>query len=376
MEERILVTRSSMPSLDEYIEEIRPLWESRWLTNAGGKHEEFRRALGDRLGVGGRIELFANGHLALECALEALGLGDDGRDEVVTTPYTFASTVHAVVRCGLRPVFVDVRPSDFTIDPEKIEAAVTERTCAVLGVHVYGSPCDDDSIEEIAVRHGLKVVYDAAHAFGVLRHGSPVASWGDASMLSLHATKVFHSVEGGVVCFRDQTLGDRLRAWRNFGIDPATGEVVYTGGNAKMDEFRAAMGICNLRHVDDWIADRARAEARYRERLSGVPGIRLVSLAPDVSPNHIYMPALFDPEVFGVSRDDVLGVLDAHGIGSRRYFHPLVTDFACYRGAFDLDVTPVAREAAARVLTLPLYEGLSDVDVDRICDIVISCGKE
>lgn len=375
MEDRILVTRSSMPPFEEYVEEIRPLWESRWLTNAGAEHEEFRRALGERLGVGGRVELFANGHLALECAFEALGLGEDGRDEVVTTPYTFASTANAIVRRGLRPVFVDVRPDDLTIDPERVEAAVTDRACAVLGVHVYGNPCDDAALEGVAERHDLKVVYDAAHAFGVKKDGAPVASWGDASMLSLHATKVFHAVEGGAVCFRDPALGDRLRAWRNFGTDPATGEVTHPGGNAKLDEFRAAMGVCNLRHVDAWVADRARAETRYRERLSGVPGIRLIDPAPGVEPNHIYMPALFDPESFGATRDDVLEALAAVGIGARRYFHPLVTDFPCYRGALDPGDTPVAREAAARVLTLPLYEGLSNADVDRICDVVLGCSR-
>lgn len=375
MDKRILVTRSSLPPFGEYAEEIRPLWESRWLTNAGAEHEKFRRDLGGYLGVGEGVELFANGHLALECTLEALGLGEDGRDEVVTTPYTFASTVNAIVRRGLRPVFVDVSPGDLTIDPDLVEAAVTPRTCAVLGVHVYGSPCDAGAIQRIADAHGLKVVYDAAHAFGVRRDGEAVASWGDASMLSLHATKVFHSIEGGAVCFRDPALGDRLRAWRNFGIDPTTGEVAYPGGNAKMDEFRAAMGVVSLRHVDAWIADRARAEAHYRERLSGAPGIRLVAPAPGVEPNHIYMPALFDPAAFGATRDDVLEALAVRGIGARRYFHPLVTDFPCYRGSLGPADAPVAREAAERVLCLPLYDGLSDGDVDMVCDVVLECAR-
>lgn len=375
MEDQILVTRSSLPPFEEYIEEIRPLWDLRWLTNAGAEHEKFRRLLGEYLGVGENIEFFANGHLALECALEALSLGKDGRDEVITTPYTFASTVHAIVRCGLKPVFVDVRPSDLTIDPGLVEAAVTSNTCAIVGVHVYGNPCDGDAIQDIADRNGLKVVYDAAHAFGVRVNGVSVASWGDASMLSLHATKVFHAVEGGVVCFHNPALGDRLRAWRNFGVDPNTGEVVFPGGNAKMDELRAAMGVCNLRHIDSWIASRARVEERYRKRLSDVPGIRLINSARSVKQNHIYMPVLFDSAVYGSTRDDVLAALAAHDIGARRYFYPLVSDFPCYRNVFDAGNTPVARAAANRVLTLPLYEGLSIADVDRICDVVLGCQR-
>lgn len=373
MEDRILVTRSSLPPLGEYVEEIAPLWESRWLTNAGEEHERFRRGLGAYLGIGDNVELLANGHLALECMLSALGLGSDGRDEVVTTPYTFASTANAIVRCGLRPVFADVRPSDLTLDPGRVAEAVTERTCAILGVHVYGGPCDDAALRAIADEHGLALAYDAAHAFGVTVGGAPAASLGDASMLSLHATKVFHSVEGGAVAYRDPAVGERVRALRNFGTDPATGEVASPGGNAKMDELRAAMGVVNLRHVDAWIADRARVEARYRERLSGVPGVRLIDPAPGVGPNHIYMPALFDPAEFGATRDDVFGALAAAGVGARRYFYPLVPDFPCYRGVLDPGDTPVAREAAERVLTLPMYEGLSDGDVDRICDVVLGC---
>ena len=372
-ERRVLVTRSSLPPLGEYVEEIAPLWESRWLTNAGEEHERFRRGLGEYLGVGESVELLANGHLALECMLSALRLGGGGRDEVVTTPYTFASTTNAIVRCGLRPVFADVRPSDLTIDPGRVAAAVTGRTCAILGVHVYGSPCDDAALRAIAEENDLALAYDAAHAFGVTVGGASAASLGDASMLSLHATKVFHCVEGGAVAYRDPAVGGRIRALRNFGTDPETGEVTSPGGNAKLDELRSAMGVVNLRHVNEWIADRARVEARYRERLSGVPGVRLIDPAPGVTPNHIYMPVIFDPGAFGAARDDVMAALAAEGIGARRYFYPLVSDFPCYRGALDPGDTPVAREAAARVLTLPMYEGLADSDVDRICDVVLGC---
>lgn len=374
-ERKILVTRPSMPSLAEYVEEIASLWESRWLTNVGEEHERFRRGLGAYLGVGDSVELLANGHLGLECMLSALGLGFDGRDEVITTPYTFASTVNAAVRCGLRPVFVDVRPSDLTVDPGCVERAVTDRTCAILGVHVYGNPCDDEALRAIADRYGLILAYDAAHAFGVTLGSRSVASLGDASMFSLHATKVFHCVEGGVVTFHDPAVGESIRTLRNFGIEPVTGEVTTVGGNAKLDEFRAAMGVVNLRHVNAWIADRARVEERYRERLSGVPGIRLIGHADGVSSNHIYMPVFFDSAEFGSTRDDVMGALDAACVGARRYFYPLVSDFPCYRGIFDSGDTPVARSAAERVLTLPMYEGLEDSDVDRICDIVLGCAR-
>lgn len=375
MNKEIMVTRSSMPPLEEYVNEIRPLWSSRWLTNAGKEHEKFRRSLGDYLGVGENVELFANGHLALECALRALELGDDGRDEVLTTPYTFASTTNAIVRCGLKPVFCDIRSTDLTIDPMLAEKLITDRTCAILGVHVYGSPCDNDAIEAIARRNGLKVIYDAAHAFGVKADGCPIASWGDASMLSLHATKVFHSIEGGAVCFRNSAVANRLRMLRNFGIDSASEKVVCPGGNAKLDEFRAAMGICCLRHVDSWIADRARSEVRYRERLSEVPGIRLLDCNSCVRSNHIYLPIFIDPKIFGATRDDIMDALASKGIGARRYFYPLTSDFPYLQGFSSSGKTPVAEEAASRVLTLPLYEGLSITDVDRVCDIVLGCKR-
>lgn len=373
MDIRIPVTRSSMPPLEEYVAEIAPLWESRWLTNVGAEHRKLEAMLRERLGVE-CVELFANGHLALECALQALGLGTDGRDEVVTTPVTFASTTHAIVRSGLVPVFADVKPDDLTLDSEAVERAITPRTCAIVAVHVYGNLCDVDAIQEIADRRGLKVVYDAAHAFGVEREDASAASFGDASMFSFHATKAFNTVEGGAVCFRDPALGERLAMLRNFGF-AGPDDVREAGGNAKMNEFSAAMGVCNLRRFDGEVAKRAAVAERYRARLEGVPGLRLpCQPRPGVKPNHAYMPVLFG-EAFGSSRDDALKALAREGVGARRYFHPLASAFPCYRGRFDKGDTPVAEDAASRVLALPMYADLALKDVDLVCSIVSRCAK-
>ena len=371
MSDRILVTRSSMPPMAEYIEEVAPLWESHWLTNMGEKHKELEEGLEGYLGVD-NVALFCNGHLALECALEAMGLPKGS--EVITTPFTFASTVHAISRVGLVPVFADVKPGDYTIDPESIEHLVTPRTSAIVPVHVYGNLCDVDAIQRVADTHGLKVVYDAAHAFGVRRGGDSAASFGDASMFSFHATKVFNTIEGGAVCFRDPSLYPLLNQWKNFGITGPE-DVEYVGGNAKMNEFCAAMGVCNLRHVDTEIAKRAAVEGRYREMLSGAPGVRLVDPQEGVTPNHAYMPVVFDESAFGATRDDVFAVLDAAGVGARKYFYPLASDYACYRAVYSSASTPVAKWVSDRVLTLPMYADLSLADVDRICDVVLGCAR-
>ena len=368
MDSRILVTRSSMPSLEEYVEEIKPLWESHWLTNMGVEHKKLEAALKERLKVE-NVALFTNGHNALECILEALDL----RGEVITTPYTFASTTHAIVRKSLTPVFADVKPDDYTIDPESVERLITPRTCAIVPVHVYGNLCDVDTIQRIADEHGLKVVYDAAHAFGVERGGVSAAAFGDASMFSFHATKVFNTVEGGAVCFKDPALYPVLNQWKNFGITSPE-DVEYVGGNAKMNEFCAAMGVCNLRHLDGEIAKRGKVEERYRERLAGVRGVRLVDPQPGVRPNHAYMPVVFG-DAFGATRDEVFDALDRAGIGARKYFYPLVTDYACYRSVYSSDRTPVAKDVASRVLTLPMYADLALGDVDRICDVVLGCAR-
>lgn len=375
MGNRILVTRSSMPPLGEYVDEIAPLWESHWLTNMGAEHGKLEAALKERLRVG-NLALFTNGHNALECVLEALEL----RGEVVTTPFTFASTTHAIVRKGLVPVFADVRESDLTLDPETVEAAITPRTCAIVPVHVYGNLCDVDALADIANRHGLALVYDAAHALGVERRNPATGEWesagsfGDASMFSFHATKVFNTIEGGCVCFRDAGLYDVLNQWKNFGI-AGSEDVEHVGGNAKMNEFCAAMGVCNLRHLDGEIAKRKAVAERYWENLEDVPGLTVLRPAEGVRHNYAYLPVLFDPKAFGATRDDVFDALAAEGVGARKYFYPLVSDFACYRSVYSSDRTPVAKRAAERVLTLPMYADLALGDVDRICAIVKGCAR-
>ena len=369
MGRRILVTRSSMPSLAEYIDEIAPLWESHWLTNMGVKHREFEAMLKERFAVE-NVCLFTNGHNALECVLEALDL----HGEAITTPFTFASTTHAIVRKGLTPVFADIKESDCTLDPEGIEHLITPRTSAIVPVHVYGNLCDVDAIQDVADRYGLKVIYDAAHAFGVERDGASAASFGDASMFSFHATKAFNTIEGGAVCFKDPSLYDVLNQWKNFGITSPE-DVEYVGGNAKMNEFCAAMGICNLRHFDAEVAKRKAVAERYWENLSGIPGVRMIFPREGDKSNYAYMPVFFEPETFGVSRDEVFEALAHEGIGARKYFYPLVSDFACYRSIYISELTPIAKRIASQVLCLPMYADLAIEDVDRICSVVKGCAR-
>lgn len=363
----IMVTRSSMPSLEEYIEEIRPIFESHYLTNMGPVYKKLQQQLRSYLDVP-ELSLFVNGHMALEMAIQALGLRKPG-GEIITTPFTFASTPHAIVRNGLKPVFCDIRPDDYTMDAAKIKALITENTVAILPVHVYGNVCDVEAIDAIAKQHGLKVIYDAAHAFGVTYRGVGVGNFGDAAMFSFHATKVFNTIEGGAVAFRDPKYIDLLHDLKNFGIHGPE-DVLAVGANAKMDEFRAAMGICNLRHIDAAIAERGRLAERYSERLGNIPGLRLCAPQADVKTNYSYFPVYFDETVFGMSRDEAAQRLREHDIYARKYFYPAVNEMTCYRGLFPQD-TPVAHDVSVHILTLPLYEGLGEENVDRICDVIL-----
>lgn len=365
MESKILVTRSSMPSMEEYIEEIRSIWDSHWLTNMGEKHKALQAELQKYMGVPA-VELLTNGHMALELSLQAMNL----QGEVITTPFTFASTTHAIVRNGLEPVFCDIDPETYTMDVTRIERLITDRTCAILPVHVYGNICNIEEIERIAHKYGLKVLYDAAHTFGETYKGQGIGNFGDASCFSFHATKVFNTIEGGAVCYRDPDMGRRLYELKNFGIHGPE-EVDAVGANAKMNEFCAAMGLCNLRHVDEEIAKRRAVVERYREHLEGVDGLRLNVQQPEVRSNYAYFPVVFDENLFGASRNEVMDALAQNGIGARKYFYPLTNTFECFHGKYDVDATPVALHVAKRVLTLPLYADLSMEDVDRICKIVL-----
>ena len=361
----INVTRSSMPAFEEYCDEIRELWDSHWLTNMGTKHRQLEAELKRYLGCE-ELALFTNGHLALENVIEAFDL----HGEIITTPFTFASTTHAIVRNGCTPVFCDIDPVTFTMDPGKIEALITDRTVAILPVHVYGNLCDVDRIGAIAQKHGIPVIYDAAHSFGVFRNGVSSACFGDAAMFSFHATKVFHTIEGGAVSCRGADMYRRLCDLKNFGIHDEE-SVPYVGGNAKMNEFCAAMGLCNLRHLQGEIEKRRLAAERYNARLSGVPGLQLNRCQENTSPNYAYYPVVFDG--FRKTRDEVFDLMKAQGIVPRKYFYPLTNAFACYAGrpGFDPSLTPVAEHVAARVLTLPMYADLQPETVDRICDIIL-----
>lgn len=363
----IYVTRSSMPSFEDYIKEIKPIFESHHMTNMGPIYKKLQHSLIDYLGVP-QLSMFVNGHMALEMVIQAMGLKNCG-GEVITTPFTFVSTVHAIERNGLKPVFCDIRPDDYTIDPDKIEALITDKTVAIVPVHVYGTICDVEAIENIARKHNLKVIYDAAHAFGVKYKGIGIGNYGDASMFSFHATKVFNTIEGGAVSFKDESLRKSLHSLKNFGIK--TEECIdEIGGNAKMDEFRAAMGICNLRNIEENIASRAAAAKRYDERLGGIKGIKLMEKQPDVVPNYAYYAVLFDKDVFGESRDDVYDRLRENDIFARKYFYPAINETDCYKDKCAGE-TPVAHRISRQVLTLPMYSELSIEDADRICDIIL-----
>jgi len=363
---KILVTRSSMPAIEEYVKEIESLWETHWLTNMGEKHQRLQQELVAYLGVP-YIELLTNGHMAIELGLQALGL-EGG--EVITTPFTFASTTHAIVRNGLVPIFCDIDPLTFTIDVEKLEKLITHKTVAILPVHVYGNVCNVEEIDKIAQKYGLKVIYDAAHAFGETYKGKGIGTYGDISCFSFHATKVFNTIEGGAVSFSDCEFGKALYRLKNFGIRDE--EVVDgIGANAKLNEFCAAMGLCNLRHIDIEIEKRKKVVHRYRKYLDNIEGIQLNPIQTEVKSNYSYFPIVIDERKFGCSRDLIKERLSENEIGARKYFYPLTNSFECYRGMFDVNETPIALQVSRSVLTLPLYADLVLEEVDRICEIIL-----
>lgn len=363
MKNKILVTQSSMPSYEEYCEEIKDIWETKWLTNNGEKHVQLEENVKKYLNCK-NISLFCNGHLALFTGLKILNLNG----EVITTPYTFASTTHAIVQAGLKPVFCDIDPNDFTIDDTKIESLINENTCAICAVHVYGLPCHVENIEKIAKKYNLKVIYDAAHAFGVEVNGKGIANYADISMFSFHATKVFNTIEGGCLAYNDN-YKEIIEQFKNFGI--ANHESVSEVGiNAKMNEFSAAMGICNLRHIDGEIAKREKIYERYVRKLENIDGLKIIHYSDNMKPNYAYFPVVFDKEKYGLDRNEVMDLLAKHNIFSRKYFYPLISDFDCYKEIYDSCKTPVAKYISDNVLTLPMYADLNLKDVDLICKII------
>lgn len=366
----IYVTRSSMPSLEDYVEEIKPIFESHMLTNMGPVYKKFQHQLIDYLQVP-ELSLFVNGHMALEMAIQALGLKDKGVEvgggEVITTPFTFVSTTHAISRNNLKPVFCDIRREDYCMDPDKIEGLITDKTVAIIPVHVYGNICDVEKIQSIAEKYGLKVIYDGAHAFGETYKGIGIGNFGDATMFSFHATKVFNTIEGGAVAFKDKRYCVPLHELKNFGIHGPE-EISAVGGNAKLDEFRAAMGICNLRRINACIEARKIVYDRYFERLGRIKGVDLCYPREGVTSNYAYLPVSFNRDIFGKSRDDIYVLLKEHDIVSRKYFFPCTNDINSYREG---NRTPIAHDVSLNILTLPIYEGLAMKDVDRICDLIL-----
>lgn len=367
---KILVTKSTLPDFEEYINEIKDIWETHWLTNMGVKHQELQKQLKRYLNVE-HIDLLTNGHMALELSLQAMDLT---HGEVITTPFTFASTTHAIVRNGLDPVFCDINPIDFTIDTSKLENLITDKTVAILPVHVYGNICNIEEIDRIAKKYELKVIYDAAHTFGEKYKGKGIGDFGDVSCFSFHATKVFNTIEGGAVCFKDEDFGKRMYRLKNFGIKNE--EVVDgIGANAKMNEFCAAMGLCNLKHVDKEIEKRKLVVQRYRKNLTDIDGIQLSPIQEGVKSNYAYFPIVIDEKKFGTTRNEVYNILLDNGIVARKYFYPLTNSFDCFHGRFDVNKTPVALHISKRVLTLPLYPDLHLTEVDQICNIIKKCRK-
>ena len=364
-EKPITVVRPTLPPLEEFCRGLEEIWERKWLTNDGPLVQQFRDLLLQFCGVD-HASLLTNGTLSLQLALQAMGVTGD----VITTPYTFVATTHALFWNRLRPVFVDIEPTYYSLDPDRIEAAITPWTSAILAVHIYGHPCRLEELQRIARKHGLKLLYDAAHAFGVEVEGKSIAHFGDLSMFSFHATKVFHSIEGGMLTFREADLQRRVDYLKNFGFESET-EVVMPGTNAKMSEFQALMGILLLTRMEETIEKRRNLTLLYRYRLAGIPGICLPALpAVGVRYNYAYMPIEVDEEAFGMSRDDLYQKLREYNVIVRRYFYPIVPDFPCYRHVFrDTDLS-VARRVASRILILPLYSELLTDDVERICDML------
>lgn len=363
----ITVTSPLLPNLDDFYEELKKIWDSKWITNNGSYHKQLEAALAEYLGVP-YVSLFTNGTLPLLTALQALRI----TGEVITTPYSFVATTHSIWWNGCKPVFVDIDPKTGNIDPDKIEAAITPKTTAIMPVHVYGKPCDIKRIQEIADRYGLKVIYDAAHAFGVKVNGESILNAGDMSTLSFHATKVYNTIEGGAMIMHDEKTKKRIDDLKNFGFhDEVT--VVGPGINSKMDEMRSAYGLLNLKQVDAAIEARHQVAIKYRDVLKNVDGITYFEDMDGVRHNYSYFPIFIDAEKYGMSRDELYFKMKDANVLGRRYFYPLISEFSTYRGCPGADRTnlPNAHKMADSVICLPMHHALSDEDINRALDILI-----
>lgn len=366
MKEKIFVTKPSLPDLDDFVPYLQEIWDSGILTNNGPFHQQFEKELAEFLGVP-YISLFANGTLALISALQVLRISG----EVITTPYSFVATTHSLWWNNIKPVFVDIEPEFCNLDPEKIEAAISPQTTAIMPVHVYGNPCKVERIKEIADIYGLKVIYDAAHAFGVRYKGQSVCNYGDLSVLSFHATKVFNTFEGGAIVCHDETTKKRIDYLKNFGFAGET-QVIAPGINSKMNEMQAALGLLQLKKYSDYIEKRKKITATYKSELAGVEGVAFQKEVADSDSNYAYFPIFVDRERYGADRDDLYGELKKRGIHGRRYFYPLISQFPTYRGLKSslMSNLPHALLLSEQVICLPLYPGLEDADVKRICRII------
>jgi dTDP-4-amino-4,6-dideoxygalactose transaminase len=362
----IFVTQPVMPPLDEYIMYLHKIWETRILTNNGPFHQQLEKELADYLEVK-YLSVFANGTLALVTALQAMHIAG----EVITTPFSFVATTHSLWWNNIKPVFVDIEPEYFTLDPEKIEAAITPQTAAIMPVHVYGNPCNCEAIQRIADTYGLKVLYDAAHAFGVRINGNSILKWGDMSVLSFHATKSFSTIEGGAIICHDPQTKRHIDHLKNFGFEDEI-TVVEPGINAKMNELQAAFGLVQLKHIDEYISRRKEIAWQYRDNLSGVKGIRVLYDMEGVDHSYTYFPILIDPDLYGETRNELYERLKSHNIYGRRYFYPLISQFPTYQGLASAKPgnLPIAEQVTSQVICLPIYPELSKTEVRRCCEII------
>ncbi|MCL1928737.1 MAG: DegT/DnrJ/EryC1/StrS family aminotransferase [Treponema sp.] len=366
MKDSVTVTQPFLPPLEEFVPYLKDIWERKWLTNNGFYHKELEKALCEYLKVP-FISLFTNGTLPLMIALQAL----DITGEVITTPYSFVATTHALWWNGIKPVFVDVEEKTGNLDHNKIEAAITPKTTAIMPVHVYGTPCNTEGIQKIADEHGIKVIYDAAHAFGVEKNGKSILTEGDLSILSFHATKTYNTAEGGALVCHDEKVKKLIDYLKNFGF-AGEAEVLMPGINGKLDEIRAALGLLNLKYLDSTIEKRRQIALKYRLKINDIPGITILDETPDIRSNFTYFPIFINEKEYGINRDKLYEKLKSHNIYGRRYFYPLISTFTPYKDldSANPDKLPIANKFANTVICLPMHHGLNEDDVNNIIKII------